>query len=130
MTTVQLFLYILLGIFAQVTLAALLAIYRHLRSYQHLQKRMAGMGDEVPAEPRLKDFIPKGSKGKVGPWDGEREFKVARRIYEDRDNNICSFYLLPTDGQALPDYKPGQFLTFSLDVTDPTTGKPETITRC
>jgi len=130
MTTVQLFLYILLGIFAQITLAALLAIYRHLRSYQHLQKRMAGMGDQVPAEPRLKDFIPTGSKGKVTPWKGEREFKVVRRIYEDRDRNICSFYLIPSDERGLPDYKPGQFLTFSLDVTDPKTGKAATITRC
>lgn len=130
MTTIQLFLYILLGIFAQITLAALLAIYRHLRSYQHLQKRMAGMGDEVPAEPRLKDFIPKGSKGKAVPWKDLREFRVVRRVYEDEDQKICSFYLQPTDNQPLPTFKPGQFLTFNLDVTDPLTGEAATITRC
>ncbi|MBL4693666.1 MAG: 2Fe-2S iron-sulfur cluster binding domain-containing protein [Magnetovibrio sp.] len=130
MTTLHLFLYILLGILAQITLAALLAGYRHLRSYQHLQKRMAGMGDETPAQPRLKDFIPNVSKTKAAPWDGFRDFKVVRRVFEDFDQNICSFYLQPTDELPLPDFKPGQFLTFSLDVQDIKSGKTETITRC
>ena len=130
MTTLQLFLYILLGVFAQVTLAALLAVYRHLRTYQHLQKRMAGMGDRVPDEPRLKDLMPTTSKSKVAPWKGEREFSVARRVPEDPDQNICSFYLQPTDGQPLPDFKPGQFLTFNLDVADPENGGTKAITRC
>jgi len=135
MTTLQLFLYILLAVFAQLTLAALLAIYRHLRSYNNLQQRMAGLETDPPAETPLKDLLPQVtvgnvSMGKVAPWRDLREFKVERRIYEDADRNICSFYLKPTDGDPIPDFKPGQFLTFSLDVRDPATGEAKSITRC
>ena len=135
MTTLQLFLYILLAVFAQLTLAALLAIYRHLRSYKNLQDRMAGLETDPPAETPFKDMLPqvtvgKVSVGKVGPWRDFREFKVERRVYEDADRNICSFYLKPTDQAPLPAFKPGQFLTFNLDVVDPASGQSKTITRC
>jgi len=130
MTTLQLLLYILLGIFAQITLAALLAVYRHLRSYQHMQKRMAGFDNTVPDEPSLKDLLPTPGHSKAQPWKGERDFTVVRRVAEDPDQNICSFYLQPTDGKPLPTYKPGQFLTFVLDVADPEQGGTKTITRC
>jgi hypothetical protein len=130
MTTLQLLLYIMLGIFVQVTIAALLAVYRHLRSYRHMQKRMAGFDNTVPAEPRLKDLLPTPGQAKTQPWKGERAFTVVRRAIESPDQNICSFYLQPTDGGPLPSYKPGQFLTFSLDVKDPEQGGQKTITRC
>jgi len=130
MTTVQLLLYLLLVLFVQITLAALVALYRHLRSYQHLQKRMAGMGDEVPPEPSLKDLMAKNNAVNVAPWKGLREFSVVRRVPESLDENICSFYLRPTDRQPLPRYKPGQFLTFTLDIPNPKTGEAESVTRC
>jgi ferredoxin-NADP reductase len=38
---------------------------------------------------------------------------------------ITSFYLVPEDGDTLPPFKPGQFLTFRLDVPD----QPKPITR-
>ena len=49
-------------------------------------------------------------------WAGWREFRVARRAFEDAAQSQCSFYLQPVDGQALPPFKPGQFLTFALEV--------------
>ncbi len=49
-------------------------------------------------------------------WPGWRAFRVARREFEDPAQSQCSFYLQPVDGQPLPAFKPGQFLTFSLDV--------------
>ena len=49
-------------------------------------------------------------------WSGWREFRVTRRVYEDPAQTQCSFYLVPVDGQPLPAFKPGQFLTFSLSV--------------
>ncbi len=49
-------------------------------------------------------------------WPGWRAFRVARREFEDPAQTQCSFYLQPVDGQPLPAFKPGQFLTFSLDV--------------
>ena len=49
-------------------------------------------------------------------WPGWRSLRVTRREYEDPARTQCSFYLQPLDGQPLPAFKPGQFLTFSLDV--------------
>ena len=49
----------------------------------------------------------------------------------------CSFHLEPVDGAPLPSFKPGQYLTFSLDVPDEGSGAPgaeresrAAITRC
>jgi ferredoxin-NADP reductase len=50
-------------------------------------------------------------------WSGWREFRVARREFEDGAHTQCSFHLEPVDGAALPPFKPGQFLTFSLKVS-------------
>lgn len=64
-------------------------------------------------------------------WIGWREFRVARREFEDAARTQCSFYLEPVDGAPLPPFKPGQFLTFSIDL--PATGSgtaARTITRC
>jgi uncharacterized protein len=66
-------------------------------------------------------------------WAGWREFRVVQRRYEDVARSQCSFYLQPVDGQPLPPFKPGQFLTFSLDVestVDGETAATRTITRC
>lgn len=69
----------------------------------------------------------------VGAWSGWREFRVARREFEDPQHTQCSFYLEPVDAVPLPPFKPGQFLTFSLPVADTGTGAPDgqrTITHC
>jgi ferredoxin-NADP reductase len=55
---------------------------------------------------------------------------VARRVFEDAAQTQCSFYLEPLDGQALPAYQPGQFLTFSLLLTDSPGVAARTLTRC
>jgi len=63
-------------------------------------------------------------------WSGPRAFKVVRREYEDAAQTQCSFYLAPTDGEVLPDFKPGQFLTFSIPVPVAGGTVAQTITRC
>ncbi len=63
-------------------------------------------------------------------WSGLRAFRVARRTYEDAAQTQCSFYLEPVDGLALPDFKPGQFLTFSLQLPAAPGTVARTITRC
>lgn len=63
-------------------------------------------------------------------WNGLRAFRVARRTYEDAAKTQCSFYLEPVDGLALPDYKPGQFLTFSLPLPEGPGIEARTLTRC
>ena len=52
----------------------------------------------------------------AGAWPGWREFRVVRRAFEDRAQTQCSFYLEPVDGGTLPAFKPGQFLTFQLQL--------------
>ncbi|MDD9877464.1 MAG: FAD-binding oxidoreductase [Magnetovibrio sp.] len=51
-----------------------------------------------------------------GAWQGYRSFVVKRK--EPESETITSFYLAPEDGGALPDYHPGQYLGFSLDVPE------------
>jgi len=57
-------------------------------------------------------------------WNGFRKFQVTKKVMECRD--ICSFYLSPHDGKPLPEFFPGQYLTFRLDV--PAAGR--SIIRC
>ncbi|MDO9235227.1 MAG: 2Fe-2S iron-sulfur cluster-binding protein [Aquabacterium sp.] len=73
------------------------------------------------------------SRHAVGAWVGWRAFRVTRREFEDRSQTQCSVYLEPVDGVALPMFRPGQFLTFSLSVAAHQTGEQEgqqVITRC
>jgi len=66
-------------------------------------------------------------------WAGWRDFRVAQRVFEDETQSQCSFYLQPVDGQPLPPFKPGQFLTFALDVASRPSEGPaalRAITRC
>ncbi len=66
-------------------------------------------------------------------WQGLRTFRVTKREYEDAAQSQCSFHLQPVDGTPLPPFRPGQFLTFTLEAEAP---GPEgaiaarTITRC
>lgn len=64
-------------------------------------------------------------------WNGLRDFVVERKIFEDKNHSICSFYLKPQDGLALTPYFPGQFLSFNLEI--PLANSPsvtEKISRC
>lgn len=57
-------------------------------------------------------------------WSGFRKFVLKGKVLEAED--ICSFYLAPHDGQALPPYRPGQYLTFNFQVP----GVDRMVTRC
>jgi len=57
-------------------------------------------------------------------WNGYRKFVIDRKVEEARD--ICSFYLVPHDQKSLPRYKPGQYLTFRLNIP----GRDKPIVRC
>lgn len=55
-----------------------------------------------------------------GGWNGYRRFVVQRKAAESEI--ITSFYLVPEDGGALPEYLPGQYITVKID--HPTTPTP------
>jgi len=57
-------------------------------------------------------------------WNGLRKFSVAKRITECED--VHAFYLKPHDGRPLPAFKPGQYLTFQLDLP----GRDKPLIRC
>jgi Flavodoxin reductases (ferredoxin-NADPH reductases) family 1 len=57
-------------------------------------------------------------------WNGYRKFSVTRKVSECDD--VCAFYLKPHDGKPLPAYKPGQYLTFQLDIP----GRDKPLVRC
>ena len=63
-------------------------------------------------------------QGTALPWNGFRKFVVRRKVEEAA--HLCSFYLAPHDGKPLPDFKPGQYLTFQL----PVPGQAKPIIRC
>jgi len=57
-------------------------------------------------------------------WNGYRKFSVAKKVKEC--NGVASFYLKPHDGKKLPPFKPGQYITFSLNIP----GNPKPVVRC
>ena len=66
-------------------------------------------------------------------WPGMRSFRVTKREHEDAAHSQCSFHLQPVDGEALPAFRPGQFLTFSLETAAPgrdAATAARAITRC
>ena len=81
--------------------------------------------------PRLDE--PETRAPSTGAWAGWREFRVTHRHFEDAAKSQCSFYLQPVDGAPLPGFKPGQHLTFTLQVGSAATGEtgPErSLIRC
>lgn len=68
-----------------------------------------------------------------GAWPGWRAFRVQTREFEDAAKTQCSFYLEPVDGAPLSTFRPGQFVTFSLQVPDAdadSVGQARAVTRC
>ena len=47
-------------------------------------------------------------------WNGFRKFAVAKKVAECADT--FSFYLEPHDRRPIPAFRPGQYLTFQLDM--------------
>ncbi|HEY0824957.1 MAG TPA: 2Fe-2S iron-sulfur cluster-binding protein [Ramlibacter sp.] len=90
------------------------------------RRRLAGAGT-----PPVAPLSPAAAAGAA--WTGWREFRVSQRAFEDPAQSQCSFYLEPVDGAPLPSFKPGQFLTFALEVPPRTgdhAGAAHAVTRC
>ena len=122
MTSLSLLLWILLGIALQVGLFIGISFWQHWQSYSRLKQGQPETEESITAVTQ--------SKAEVAGWSGFRSFKVAERIMEGAAQQICSFYLASQDGQTLPSFKPGQFLTFRLDVPKSDGDGIEQITRC
>ncbi|MDD5058872.1 MAG: 2Fe-2S iron-sulfur cluster-binding protein [Sideroxydans sp.] len=125
MTSLTLLLWIVLGVAAQVAIYLAIGFSRHWQGYQALRNEAEDMN-----LPTTHAVVKQESVAPVqAAWSGLRSFKVERKVIEDAAQSICSFYLKPEDGQALPPYLPGQFLTFNLDIPN-AAGSSEQLVRC
>jgi len=57
-------------------------------------------------------------------WNGIRKFTVFKK--DSQCDDVNAFYLKPHDGRPLPAFKPGQYLTFQLDLP----GRDKPLIRC
>jgi hypothetical protein len=126
MTSSSLLLWIAFGIALQVAIWFGIEFWRHWLEYQGLRSSVpVQAGAVLSAAPQ---FGALSEPASIAAWAGLRPFRVERRVVEDGARSVCSFYLVPEDGEALPSFLPGQFLTFRLDV--PTPAGAESIIRC
>ncbi len=124
MTSLSLLLWIAFGIVLQLALWLGITFWRHWLDYLALRSR--GPALHVPAG---EDALRAPEEIGVGPRQDFRTFRVERKVVEDAARSVCSFHLVPEDGQPLPPFLPGQFLTFRLDAPA-STGDSEQIIRC
>ena len=106
MTSLSLVLWIFFGLALQLMLWLGIVFWRHWLDYLMLRSTVAVLpaAGELPATPTVLPVA----------WAGLRTFRVVRKVVEDAAQSICSFYLQAADEKPLPDFLPGQFLTFKL----------------
>lgn len=123
MTSFSLLLWIVLGVALQLAIFLGIVFWRHRLDY--LALRGAGALNALAGADtsRTPEAIDNGSRQDF------RTFRVDRKVVEDAAHSVCSFYLVPGDGQPLPAFLPGQFLTFRLDAPA-SAGDSEQIIRC
>ena len=122
MTSLGLLLWILLGVALQLAIFLGISFWQHWQSYSRMRQGLSAAEVVAPKEAP--------QQPESANWSGFRPFRVVRREIEDGAEQICSFYLEPTDGQILPSYKPGQFLTFRLDPPKTDGHGSDQIIRC
>jgi ferredoxin-NADP reductase len=104
MTALALFAWISFAIVVQVAIVLVIGFSCQWQRYRRLGLALAEIVAEAPAAPAA--------------WREPRKFRVAQRVVEDQAASVCSFHLVPEDGQPLPTFHPGQFLTFELDTPE------------
>ena len=87
----------------------------HAQEREALRARIAQLADPMSA-------LVAGKRNFA--WSGLRKFVLQGKVLECE--GVCSFYFAPHDGQPLPPFLPGQYLTFQLNI--PGVAKP--VTRC
>lgn len=125
MTSLVLLFWIVSGIALQLAIYLGIGFWRHWQGYQSLRNEAEELNLPVNREVQRVNV----TEPVVAAWKGFRTFRVERKVVEDAAQSVCSFYLKPEDGQALPEFLPGQFLTFQLEIPN-AAGSTEPILRC
>lgn len=117
MTGTRLALWITAGIALQLAVFLIHSFVRHWQHFLSIRQTIGHLKIEpaTAAEP---------AAPASAAWQGLRNFRVRQKLVEDPAAQIASFYLEPEDGLPLPEFLPGQFLTFKLEIDG------ESITRC
>jgi ferredoxin-NADP reductase len=129
MTTGVLALIILGVVLLQVALASSISIYRR-RNRLSESPPLPSRGPDETGPQRPSSSTASAETPTADAWQGYREFRIEERRYENTDKSICSFYLAPVDDQALPAFKPGQYLTFKLAINATSDREPSHLQRC
>lgn len=111
MTTFHLFLWLLGGLLLQVALFLIIGFWQHWLNYLLLQGTLQESTNSSSPQKSNVEAL-----SHLSAWKGLRTFRVERKVLEDVAEQVCSFYLSPKDGQLLPSFLPGQFLTFQLAI--------------
>lgn len=128
MTVGMLLLIIVAVLIMQVSVVALVGLYRRKRQYHELDERKSEA--QVISTPQVSTPSVDDLAASDIAWEEFREFSILRREFEDGNRSVCSFYLAPVDGRLLPPFKPGQYLTFKLQIEDPSSHKLKSVVRC
>ena len=124
MTSLTLSQWILGALLLQVAGFMGLAFARHWQVYSALREAAAKGQFELPSPSDTAAADPAAAA-----WAGYRPFRVRAKTLEDAAGQVCSFELVPEDGQPLAPFLPGQFLTFRLDLPS-TQGSTSPVVRC
>ncbi|MEG0886174.1 MAG: FAD-binding oxidoreductase, partial [Janthinobacterium sp.] len=86
-------------------------------AYQMLADLLIGAEEEVYA----------ANEKAPGGWRGARTFRVAEKVPESAE--ITSFHLVPADGGAVVDFKPGQYIGMKLELDGEETRRNYSLSR-
>ncbi|MFT5032476.1 MAG: ferredoxin-NADP reductase, partial [Bacteroidia bacterium] len=87
----------------------------------YFEQRQQGLRELLELDLRKRELAMAASEHS---WNGFRKFEVAKK--ESECGDITSFYLKPHDKRPIAAYRPGQYLTFKLNIPD----HPKAVVRC
>lgn len=112
------------GLLAAVAAQTGLAVVGSVRRLVQQRRQFALESERLAYEVRLAKSRWDQTEQEKSSWNGWRKFRVAEKVHECED--VFSFVLKPHDGKAIPAFKPGQYLTFGLDIP----GRDKQVVRC
>ena len=112
------------GLLAAVAAQTGLAVVSSVRRLAQQRRQFALESERLAYEVRLAKSRWDQTEQEKSSWNGWRKFRVAEKLNECED--VFSFVLKPHDGKAIPAFKPGQYLTFGLDIP----GRDKQVVRC